>query len=492
MANLTPTSAARRSYRRLTGQDAAFLSFEGEGRPMHIGAVAFVSSEGWRDPSGAFDFARLAATLLERAKAVPGMDQRLGRAPITGWPIWIREGNIDWAKQVELRAPAATEDDVRSIAEAAMATHMDRSRPLWKLIVVPGLEGGSKFAVIFLAHHSLVDGIAGIDLITLLLDPREGVGAPPSLNFIPLRSEGQLRAAELARWIELPALLTLKAAQLATNRRRFRRFVRRAAALVRTSLRLLTPGPKTGLRSQNEGERTVAWFSVEERPLRNARKRLHGSPNDLVLAAVAQALSEMGSHHRFLPLKLRAAVPVSFRTRAQRYALGNRIGLLLTPLELRDRDPGRTVARIRRHTAIQKRRGDAEGYEVLTELTAWTGIWSQKLLHWLASTLHSYGILVTSVPGPARPYTLGGAELSEIYPLVPLFGSQSVSVAAVRYRGAFRIGVTSSWADRTMVDEFAARLQAAFATLTRAPATVAPAPVPRVSGEALPGSYAAG
>ncbi|MEP6871735.1 MAG: wax ester/triacylglycerol synthase domain-containing protein [Anaerolineaceae bacterium] len=489
---MTDTPAVRRSYRRLSGQDAAFLSFEGEGRPMHIGAVAFISSDGWRDASGAFDFPRLAAMLLERAKAVPGMDQRLGRAPLSGWPIWIREGSIDWTKQVELCDPVATEDDVRSIAEAAMALHMDRSRPLWKLIVVPGLEGGSKFAVIFLAHHSLVDGIAGIDLITLLLDPREGAGAPPPLNFIPLRSDGQLKAAELARWIELPALLTLKAAQLATNGRRFRRVVRRGAALVRTSLRLLTPGPKTGLRSQNEGERTVAWFSIEERPLRNARKRLHGSPNDLVLAAVAQALSEMGSHHRFLPLKLRAAVPVSFRTRAQRYALGNRIGLLLTPLELRDRDPGRTVARIRRHTAIQKHRGDAEGYEVLTEMTAWTGIWSQKLLHWLASKLHSYGILVTSVPGPARAYTLGGAELSEIYPLVPLFGSQSVSVAAVRYRGAFRIGVTSSWADRTMVDEFAARLQAAFATLTRATAAVGPVGAPKAAGEALPGSFAAG
>ena len=482
----TPTLSAPGGYRRLSGQDAAFLSFEGEGRPMHIGAVAFISSEGWRDASGAFDSGRLVAILLERARAVPGMDQRLDRAPLSGWPIWVREPGLDWAGQVELRGPAASDAEVRTIAEAAMATPLDRSKPLWKLIVVPGVGDGGSFAVIFLAHHSLVDGIAGMDLITLLLDPREGVGAPSPLHFGPPRSEGQMKAAELARWIELPALLTLKAAQLATNRRRLRRFVRRGFALVRTAVRLLTPGPKTGLRSRNEGERTVAWFSVEERPLRLARRRLGGSPNDLVLAAVAQALSEMGSHHRFLPLKLRAAVPVSFRTRAQRYALGNRIGLLLTPLEMRDRDPGRTVRRIRRHTAIQKRRGDAEGYEVLTELTAWTGQRSQKLLHWLSSNLHSYGILVTNVPGPARPYTLGGAELSEIYPLVPLFGSQSVSVAAVRYRGAFRVGVTSSWADRQMVDEFAARLQASFATLTRATATGEPARAPRHSGAPLP------
>ena len=83
-----------------------------------------------------------------------------------------------------------------------------------------------------------------------------------------------------------------------------------------------------------------------------------------------------------------------------------------------------------------------------------------------------YGILVTNVSGPSRAYTLGGAELHAIYPLVPLFGSQSVSVAAVRYRGAFRVGVTSSWADRRTVDEFAERLRAASATLLEAPTAV--------------------
>lgn len=434
---------------------------------MHIGAVAFVSTEGWLDASGALDAERLMAMLLDRARAVPGLDQCLARAPLSGWPIWVREPGLNWESQIELRAAGATEEEVRSIAEAAMAAHLDRSRPLWKLIIVPGLTGDSSFAIVFLAHHALVDGIAGIDLLTLLFDPREGVGVPPPLDFGAARSEGQMKVGEIMRWMGLPALLARKASLLATNARRRRRFARRGFALVRTAFRLLTPGPKTGLKSRNEGARTVAWFSVDERPLRIARKSLGGSPNDLILAAVAQALSEMGSHHRFLPLKLRAAVPVSFRTRAQRYALGNRIGLLLTPLDVRPGTPGRTVRGIRRETTVQLRRGDAEGYEVLCEMTAWTGQWSQRLLHWIAGTLHSYGILVTSVPGPARPYTLGGAELREIYPLVPLFGSQSVSVASVRYRGAFRIGVTSSWADRRMVDEFAERLQASFAALTR-------------------------
>jgi len=436
---------------------------------MHIGAVAFVASTTWVDGSGTLDTDRLMSTLLARAKAIPGLDQRLGRAPLSGWPIWVREPEFDWAGQFVLRDPVDGQEEVRAIAEAALAHQLDRSRPLWKLIVVPTLASDGDFAIIFLAHHALVDGIAGLDLVTLLLDPRKGVGPPPKVESRRLGSDNWMKAAEVWRWAGLPFVLARKAFQLVTIPPRRRRFTRRSFAFIRTCFRLLTPGPKTGLRSRNEGARTVAWFSIEERPLRLARKRLGGSPNDIVLAAVAQALSDMGSHHRFLPLKLRAAVPVSFRTRVERYALGNRIGLLLTPLEARGRDPGRIVRRIRKETAVQIERGDAEGYEVLTGLTAWTGQHSQKLLHWLASTLHSYAILVTNVPGPSRPYTLGGAELREIYPLVPLFGSQSVSVAAVRYRGAFRVGVTSSWADRRMVDEFAERLQASFARLTATP-----------------------
>jgi WS/DGAT/MGAT family acyltransferase len=475
----------RAGFRRLSGQDAAFLSFERAGRPMHIGAVAFFASSGWRDAEGGLDAPRLVRTLAARARAVPGMDQRLAKAPLSGWPIWVRDQSLNWESCFEVREPAACAEDVRAIAETAMAAQMDRTRPLWRVLVIPGLDGGETFALVFLVHHALVDGIAGVDLLARLLDPRQGMQQPGPAPHGPLPSARRMRVAEVARWLELPTVLALKAGALATNRTRSRRAIRRGAALVRTCVRLLTPGPKTALRGRDEGVRNVAWFSFEEQQLRLARKRLDGTPNDIVLAAVAQAISQSGGGGSYLPFrKLRAAVPVSFRTRAQRYELGNRIGLLLTPLEVHDRNAGRSVAQIRRHTALQKRRGDAEGYEVLTELTAWTGQWSQRLLHWLAGTLHSYGILVTNVPGPTRPYTLGGAELREIYPLVPLFGSQSVSVAVIRYRGAFRVGVTSCWASREMVDQFALNLQAAFVALTRATVEA------DAASEAAPGGWA--
>jgi WS/DGAT/MGAT family acyltransferase len=482
----------RPGHERLSGQDSAFLSFERSGRPMHLGALAFFATGGWRDADGGLDTDRMVAVMAERARVAPALGKRLAKVPVTGWPAWVRADGDNPAWQFEVTAPAATREEVRRIAEEALSTPLDREHPLWRVLIVPGLDGGDAFALVFLAHHALVDGIAGIDLLAQLLDGPGGRTPSRGGHLGVGTSQRGMLAAEVVRWVEMPTVVALKGFGMLTSARRIRRVGRRGKALVRTCVRLLTPGPRTALRSGDEGGRQLAWFSVEEEPLRYARKRLNGTPNDIVLAAVAEAIGAMGGKDGHLPFrKVRAAVPVSFRTRAQRYDAGNRLGLLLTPLEIRERAPGRRVGRIRRHTELQKQRGDAEGYEVLCELTGWTGLWSQRLLHWLAGTLHSYGVLVTNVPGPSRAYTLGGSEMQEIYPLVPLFGGQAVSVAVIRYQSSLQIGVTASWGNREMVEEFSARLEAAFGELTRATAD-SPVAEGAYAGDRLPGVATAG
>jgi len=462
-------------YERLSGQDAAFLSFEGPGRPMHLGALAFLPAENWSGSDGEPEPGRLRQVLAQRAREVPALCKRLDRAPVSGWPVWVGVGGGEIAGQIAIARAAGTREEAGRIAEEEMAAPLDRERPLWRLVIVPGIDDGATFGIVFLAHHALIDGIAGIDLLAQLLDGAGGGRRSRSGYLGAHPGRRGLLAGEIMRWLELPTVVTLRGLGMATDGGRLRRALRRGQALVRTAVRLLTPGPRTMLRSGNEGERRVAWFTIDERPVRYARKRLKGTPNDIVLAAVSEAIGAMGGGaHGHLPFRrVRAAVPVSLRTRAERFEAGNRIGLLLTPLEARERSAGRRVARIHGHTRVQKRRGDAEGYEVLCELTAWTGQWSQRLLHWLAGTFHSYGVLVTNVPGPAKPYALGGAEVEEIYPLVPLFGGQAISVGVIRYGTRLRVGIVSSWSDRAMVESFAGRLEEAFERLTRATAEAA-------------------
>ncbi len=446
---------------------------------MHIGALAFVSTAGWLNDSGVLDADRLRTLLIERAMRIPGLDRVLARAPISGWPIWVPDPGLAWEEQVEITDPAACEAEIRALAEQAMATPLDRSRPLWRILIIPQPAAADRFALVFLAHHALVDGIAGIDLLALLLDRRDQPGSRVSAGAPPTRQ--RLAIDELLRWVAAPGQIASAALAAIRSPRRRSKLSRRGIALIRTCTRLLTPGPTTRLRGANEATRSVTWFSIAERPLRLARQRLGGTPNDLVLAAVATAIHDMpGGPGRRHFGKLRAAIPVSFRSRAERYSLGNRIGLQLLPLDPRSGHLARCVTGIRRQTEIQKRRGDAEGYEVLGELTAWTGQWSQRLLHWIAGEMHSYAILVTSVPGPSRAYSLGDAPVQEIFPLVPLFAAQSLSVAVVRYGGQLRIGLTSSWAKPEVVESFATCLQAAFDRITREVAEPGQVATPRL------------
>jgi WS/DGAT/MGAT family acyltransferase len=431
---------------------------------MHFGAVAFASAEAWRSPHGSFAFEELRSLLISRAGEIPALRRRLSHAPLSGWPIWLTAESIDWDWHVQVAAEAST--DVKRIAQALMAEPLDRLRPLWRILIIPQPDDSPRFAMIFLAHHALVDGIAGIDLLSQLFDGQSrGRQAGPAA-----RPAGSIFANEIGRWLGAPLAIARGIGGALANPLRRKRFARRTKALVRTSARLLTPGPQAALKDDSGGARNIGWMDVEDRPLRRARHRLSGTPNDIVLAAVASAVDGLPGVPRNRWRRVRAAVPVSFRKRQDRHSPGNKIGLQLVALDSRGGRMARSVAAIQRQTSEQSQRGDAEGYEVLTEVTAWAGLWSQRLLHWVAASVHSYAVLVTNVPGPSRTYSIGGAELDEIYPLVPLFGGQALSVGVIRYAGRLRIGVVSSTAKPALQAAFMAGLQEAFAVIVRTPA----------------------
>lgn len=472
-------------YTRLTGEDASFLSFESDCRPMQLGAVAVVSSAGWLLPDGELDGNRLRHLIAERALSIPTLRQTLSRAPITGWPIWLHDSSLDIDLHVRFAEPAANEAEVAERAGDSMLQALDRERPLWRVVVVPGSPGAKTFSLIFQAHHALVDGIAGIDLLALLFDRDR----PLPEKATPRRDLSHVRRDELFRIAAAPTVGASCFLNALGAKHRRRDLRRKSVALVRTISRLLTPGPRLNLHAKaGKAERSLTWFELEDRPLRLARGRLGGTPNDLVLAAVARAVDETNGGARRHVLRWRAAVPVSFRRRSERYAAGNRIGLQLVRLDSAGGSISRSVRRIERQTGRQASGGDAEGYAVLTDLTAWTGQRSQRLLHWIAATVHSYAVLVTNVPGPSRPYTFGGATLEAIYPLVPLFGGQALSVGVVRYAGRLRVGVMSAYGQEAL-QRFALNLRHAFQEITTAvvedPAE-APLPFPAAEAPSTP------
>ena len=150
---------------RLTAVDASFLAQEGPTAHMHVGAVLI-----FEGPAPAFD--DFADHIRGRLHLVPRYRQKLAFPPLeTGRPLWVDDPsfNLEYhVRHTALPAPGS-EEQLRALAARIHSQALDRSKPLWEMWLVQGLEGG-RFALISKTHHALVDGISGVDLMTVLFD----------------------------------------------------------------------------------------------------------------------------------------------------------------------------------------------------------------------------------------------------------------------------------------------------------------------------------
>ena len=150
---------------RLTAVDASFLAQEGENAHMHVGAVLIFEGP----PPDYDDFCN---HIRGRLHLVPRYRQKLAFPPLeTGRPLWVDDPNFNLEYHVRHTAlpSPGSEEQLRALAARMHSQRLDRSKPLWETWLVQGLEG-NRFALISKTHHALVDGIAGVDLATVLFD----------------------------------------------------------------------------------------------------------------------------------------------------------------------------------------------------------------------------------------------------------------------------------------------------------------------------------
>src|ERR671919_671445 len=150
---------------RLTSIDASFLTNEGPSSHMHVGGVLIFEGP----PPSYEDFL---AHVESRLHLVPRFRQKLAFPPVeTGRPFWVDDPNFNLAYHVRhsaLPAPGS-EEQLRNIAGRLFSQALDRSKPLWEVWLVQGLER-NRFALISKTHHALVDGVSGVDIATVLFD----------------------------------------------------------------------------------------------------------------------------------------------------------------------------------------------------------------------------------------------------------------------------------------------------------------------------------
>jgi WS/DGAT/MGAT family acyltransferase len=464
-------------YERLSAMDASFLGIEDGSAHMHVGAVMLFDAAPLRAADGGIDIDRIRRAVHSRLHLVPRFRQRVAYVPWEGVPVWVDDDRFRLAYHVRHTALPRPGDDrvLKRLVGRIMSQPLDRTRPLWEMWVVEGLEG-DRFALISKTHHCMVDGVSGADLMAVLLDavPDGEVGIPKP--WTPRRPPSGVRLVfdATARRIGQPATAVWAALDAVRTPRAAFRTVREAAGgLGELFGPAFDPVSRTPFNVEIGPHRRFDWTAMRVADLKAVKNALGGTLNDVVLATVSGALRAFLGQRGVDPdgMKIRAMVPVSVRTQEQHGTLGNRVTQINAPIPVHLVDPASRLDAVRVTLAGLKESRQALGGEMLTAISEWTvpNLLVQAVR--LASRTRPYNLVVTNVPGPQIPLYLQGALMRTAYPVVPLFEGFALVVGLFSYNGGLYWGINADWEQLPDLHDFVLMLEDAFAELQRAAGT---------------------
>jgi diacylglycerol O-acyltransferase len=460
-------------YERLSALDASFLEIENENSHMHVGAVLILDGAPLLAPHGGLDAERIRAYVESRLHHIPRYRQRLAYIPVEQHPVWVDDPRFNIFYHVRHTAlPLPGEErQLKRLCGRIFSQKLDLTKPLWEFWLVEGLRDG-RFALVAKVHHSMVDGVSGMDLLTVLLSPtpESTFGPGPPWRPRPAPGPSELIAAELYRRSRAGFGLAWAAARAATHPRRVLASAREAAAsLAETLGGGVTPASDTPLNPRIGPHRRLDWFRLDLDDARTVKSRLGGTVNDVVLATVVGALRRFLSGRGARPegLDFRAMVPVSVRTASEQGQLGNRVAQMIARLPIGEPDLSTRYRKVVELTTSLKHSHQVHGSELIEELSDWTATAVLTQLIRLAVQMRSYNIVVTNVAGPPVPLHLLGARMRECYPALPLYSNQAVGVALFSYAGGLFWGLNADWEGMTDLHDLVEALREEFALLLR-------------------------
>ena len=446
--------------------DQMFVVPETRETPMHVGGLQLFTLP----PEADADYvAQVYRQVLETPAIAPAFRKRLHRSVATlGQWTWVEDDDVDLEHHVRLSAlpkPGRVRE-LLALVSRLHGTLLDRSRPLWEAHLIEGLEG-DRFAVYTKVHHAMMDGISAMRLLerSLSTDPDErGIGAPfaerPSTRAKP--SGGGLLSVPGAAVGTVTDLvgLTPRVAKIAVD------------ALRRQGATLPMTAPRCVLNTSISGSRR---FAADDWPLARIRAVARGAEatvNDVVLAMCSGALRRYLQDLEALPdSSLTAMTPVSLRD-ADDEGGGNAVGTILCSLGTQLDDAAERLQHVK--ASMDQAKATLAGLNQ-TQVTALSAAVMAPLALQMVGGLGNaapppFNIIISNVPGPAKPLYWNGARMVGHYPLsIPTHG-QALNITVTSYDGDLQFGLTGCRRSvphlqrlLTYLDESLAELEKAFA-----------------------------
>jgi diacylglycerol O-acyltransferase / wax synthase len=445
----------------LSPADRSSLAAEQGPVSMAVGGVLVFESE--------IGHERLIGRIGSRLHLIPRYRQRLQQAAsgITN-PVWVDDDHFDirWHVRVTRLSAPGSDAQLAELIGTEMSRRLDRARPLWEVTLVEGLEGG-RCAVLAKMHHALVDGVAAIDIGTVILDPTpEPLDLRGGRDDIEWTPKPYDRRKHLARMMTVPVLRAqralLESAQraLTTDPRRAADDLRRATELLTQLARTRPAAPMTSLNRGIGPNRSYALQTAPLQALKDAAKPHGATVNDAILAAVAGMLRVVAPG-----VDPVALVPVSVRQAGDEG--GNRFSTVLVDLPAHDPDPVARMQAVHEQMASLKGSAAVRAGALLVGASGWAPPLVSSTLARAMSGVRAFNLVVSNLPGPQQPFYLAGVRLERVHPVVPLNpSSQGLTVGVLSYDGTVCFGLLADRALEPPLDEVSQALREALAELT--------------------------
>lgn len=440
---------------QLSGLDATFLYMENPRTPMHIGGVYIYalpeSGEGF-----VFDsFLQFFESRLHLSRV---FRQRIVEAPLhMGHPYWIEDADFDLENHLSVVGvpEPGTLESLMELAANFYSRPLDRTKPLWEIVFVTGLEkikGLPKgaFAMVSKVHHAAIDGGSGVEIMGALHDlqvePRivkppeeawEGERVPTGLELVA-RSYGKAVGTPL-RLLKFVSNTVGGAIDV-------------AAEIVKN--RISSPpfpfsAPPTFFNTTVTSHKTFSGESLSLDRIKALRKALPGATvNDIVLAICSGSLRNYLLEREELPEKpLVAMAPISVRKESQKKAAGNQVSAMLVSLATTEADPLKRLEMIRESAGGSKVYSKALGAnQIMDFVPSEVAALAARLytrMHVAEKLDPVYNMVITNVPGPPMPLFLNRAQLISHYGLGITLDGQGLFIAVFSYAGRVFISTTS-------------------------------------------------
>lgn len=434
---------------RMTGIDPMFIYSDTPETPMEIAYACIF------DPSSApngYAFEHVRSHLEERVPTLPSFRRRLVTVPLgLDHPRWVDDPDFDIANHLHrtaLPAPGGPEEFSAMVA-AVMGRSLIPAQPPWEMHVIEGVAGG-RVGLIAKVHHSVIDGVAGAQLLAQLLDiSAEGRAVtemcPP---WLPARLPSQTRMVTeaLPSVVQSPLRLLRAAREVgSTSLRLARRALDKAAGPISIPL-----GAPDTFESPVCAQRAVSFAELDLAQVRTLKDRYGSTINDVVLAVCSGALrTHLMANGQDTQQPLVAIVPVSVRA-DEHDDLGNHLSAMFVPLSNDLQTPLERLRTVSEASTSCKGQEREVGFGPLATLLAdaMPPVIARPVIQLgvrsgILRKLRAGNLMVSNVPGPSFPLYFAGMELCEVYPLGPVVDGVALNVTVQSYRESLFVGINA-------------------------------------------------